>query len=82
MSDSASDIGEGLIVGFKNLHEIVKNSGVNLSVFSFAGVKRINDKSSDGYNENQYGNCRHISGSAHEDSFPRPYPFTTEGSQR
>ena len=81
MSDSTSDIGEGLVVGFKNLHEFAKSSGVNLSVFSSAGIKRKGDKSADDDNEYQYGTRRDIYRSAHKVSFPRSYPFATEGSQ-
>jgi hypothetical protein len=55
MSDNASDIGEGLVVGFKNFYEFVKGSGANLFVFSSAGVKRKDDKSTDGHDDDQYG---------------------------
>ena len=65
MSDSASDIGKGLIVGFKNFHEFVKGSGANLFVFSFAGAKRKDNKSADGYDEDQYGNRCGVSNSSH-----------------
>ena len=90
MSDSASDIGEGLVVGFKNLYEFVKYSGTNLFVFSFAGVKRKNDKSADGHDDDQYGNRCGVSKSSHWLSFfgslpyrcnVRVYFFTIEGSQ-
>ena len=55
MSDNTSDIGEGLVVGFKNLYEFVKGSDANLFVFSFAGVKIKDDKSTDGHDGDQYG---------------------------
>jgi hypothetical protein len=56
MSDSASDIGEGLVVGFENLYESVKDSGAYLFIFASAGMKRKSDKSADGDNDDQYGN--------------------------
>jgi hypothetical protein len=56
MPDSASNIGKGLIVGFKDLYELVKDIRTNLFVFSFTGVKRKCDKSTDGDNDDQYGN--------------------------
>jgi len=65
MSDSAADIGKGLVVRFKDLHKFVKDSGANLSVFSFAGVKRKNDKSADGHDDDQYRNRCGISKSPH-----------------
>ena len=65
MSDSASDIGESLIVGFKNLHEFAKGSGANFFVFSFAGLKRKDDKSADGHDDDQYGNRCGITKSPH-----------------
>jgi len=81
MSDTPSDIGEGLVVGFKNLHEFVKGSGANFSVFSFAGVKRKDDKSADGHDGDQYVNRCGVTKSSHRLSFFDAYPFTTEGSQ-
>jgi hypothetical protein len=56
MSHSASDIGEGPVVGFKNLYEFVKNNGASLFVFSDAGVKRKGNKNADRNNHEQYGN--------------------------
>jgi hypothetical protein len=75
MSDSASDIGEGLVIGFKYLHEFVKDSGANLSVFSFAGVKRKNDKSADGHDDDQYGKRCGVSKSFHWLSFLGSLPY-------
>ena len=81
MSDSTSDIGKGLVIRFKDLHEFFKDSGANLSVFSFAGVKRKNDKSADGHDDDQYGNRCSVNKSSHWFSFFALYSFTTEGSQ-
>jgi hypothetical protein len=80
MSDSASDIGEGLVVGFKNLYEFVKDFGANLSVFTFAGVKRKGDKSADDHDDNQCGNYCGVSKSFHRLSFSEVHPIVaTQG---
>ena len=81
MSDNAPDIGEGLVVGFKNLYEFVKDSSANFSVFSFAGVKRKDNKSTHGHDGDQYVTRCGVTKNSHGLSLFDAYPFTTDGNQ-